>query len=188
MLAAAIGALLGTAQAQVTTCEVVEAVRPPDTEKVKALTVQAQAGAAQSQYALGCLYRWGKGVQKDFRIALEWFMRAADQDDPAARHEIADMYRYHGGQKGEMRRAFEMLKEQAQAGDARAQFSLGMMYVNGLGVETNDAAAVFWYEKSAAQDNVEAKGRLAGMYARGRGVKQDYAKALERACQKFCVI
>lgn len=175
LLLAASGATL----AQITTCEVVMAHSVPDAADVEALTVNAEKGVAKSQYELGCLYRWGKGAKKDFRQALTWFVKAADQDDPAARHEIADMYKHSQGFAGEMQLAFSAVEREAKEGDADAQYTLGMMYVYGLGAGKDDAKAISWYKKSAAQGNVYAEGRLAGMYARGQGVTQDYAKAYE---------
>lgn len=169
----------GVAHGQITTCEVVMAHSVPDAADVEVLRMDAEKGTAKSQYELGCLYRWGKGIKKDFRQALTWFIKAADQDDAAARHEIADMYKHSQGFAGEMQQAFSATEREAKEGSADAQYTLGMMYVYGLGTDQDDAKAVSWYEKSAAQGNIYAEGRLAGMYARGQGVKQDLAKAFE---------
>ncbi|WAW09816.1 sel1 repeat family protein [Oxalobacter vibrioformis] len=169
----------GVAHAQIMTCEVVMAPGVPDAADVEVLKANAEKGTAKSQYELGCLYRWGKGVRKDFRRALTWFIKAADQDDAAARHEIADMYKHGQGFAGEMQQAFSAVEREANEGSADAQYTLGMMIVYGLGTDPDDAKAVSWYEKSAAQGNIYAEGRLAGMYARGQGVKQDLAKAFE---------
>ena len=166
----------GSAYAQKTTCEAALVNIAPGEKQIRKLRKEAESGVAKAQYELGCLYRWGTGTGKDFSQALQWFMKAADQDEPAARHEIADMYQ-HGGGKRQMQLVAAGLEQLAVEGDAKAQFSLAMMFMSGLGVDKDEAVAISWFEASARQGDINAKARLAGMYARGQGVEKDVDRA-----------
>jgi TPR repeat protein len=54
---------------------------PSEFEETKA---SAEAGDADAQYTLGELYRNGQGVEQDFKEALKWYQKAADQGYAAA--------------------------------------------------------------------------------------------------------
>ena len=41
---------------------------------------------------LGILYNEGKGVEKDYTRAYEWFLKAAKQNYPEAQFHVARMY------------------------------------------------------------------------------------------------
>jgi len=41
----------------------------------------AERGDAKSQWALGAMYEYGKGVPKDYGEALRWYRKSAEQRD-----------------------------------------------------------------------------------------------------------
>ena len=49
---------------------------PPPFAETKA---KAEAGDAKAQFNLGYMYAKGQGVEKDFKEAVKWFQKAADQ-------------------------------------------------------------------------------------------------------------
>ena len=49
----------------------------------KRLTRLAAAGDARAQGLLGFMYEYGHGVPQDYVIAVMWYMRGAEQGDPA---------------------------------------------------------------------------------------------------------
>ncbi len=49
----------------------------------------AEQGNAQAQYAVGYLYYNGLGVVKDFKSAVFWFNKAADQGNAKAKKALA---------------------------------------------------------------------------------------------------
>lgn len=46
--------------------------------------IAAKSGVAEAQYALGVMYRTGKGLTKNTNLGLQWLQRAADQKYPPA--------------------------------------------------------------------------------------------------------
>ena len=42
---------------------------------------KAEAGDADAQYNLGLMYVLGEGVEQDFKEAVKWYQKAADQGD-----------------------------------------------------------------------------------------------------------
>ena len=62
------------------------------TTAVQEFTPLAAEGNILAQTALGEMYLTGKGVSKDYNIALKWNMLAADQGNPIAQNNLAQMY------------------------------------------------------------------------------------------------
>lgn len=52
----------------------------------------ARVGDLPSMVRVGCLYRDGKGDERNFARAMEWFKRAADKGDADAMNNISMMY------------------------------------------------------------------------------------------------
>jgi len=54
------------------------------------VTLSAQQGHAEAQSNLGYAYLYGRGVARDYHTALDWFRKAAAQNQPNAEYESAD--------------------------------------------------------------------------------------------------
>src|SRR5690349_5770177 len=48
----------------------------------------AASGEPAAQFQLGLRYEYGDGVARDFRVALDWYRRAAEQGLPAAQRAV----------------------------------------------------------------------------------------------------
>ncbi|MEI8295901.1 MAG: SEL1-like repeat protein [Alphaproteobacteria bacterium] len=48
-------------------------------EVVNSIRAEAEAGKADAQYYIGCMYRDGRGVAKDLEVAKQWFFKAGKQ-------------------------------------------------------------------------------------------------------------
>ena len=55
------------------------------------LIKRAESGDAQSQYALGLVYRYGIGVTRDAVLASVWFRKAAEQGNADAQYWLGVM-------------------------------------------------------------------------------------------------
>ena len=64
-------------------------------EHFNALQASAQGGDANSQYQLGFMYNAGRGVKRDYKLAAEWYQKAAEQDHASAQFSLGMMY-YRG--------------------------------------------------------------------------------------------
>lgn len=114
------------------------------------LTKKGNAGDKVAQYKVGLMYSFGRGVEKDYNQALEWFRMAAEQDFDEAQYAIGRLYVFGQGVKRDYGEAVKWYQKAAEQDYAQAQYGLGMMYASGRGVEQDYADAYFWYSLSAA--------------------------------------
>lgn len=166
------------AQEEGSSCEAVFADGKPDKAGIAAIRKAAEENDADAQYRLGCLYRYGWGVEVDRAQAKGWLGRAAGQRHRLARHEFFDLQAWDEVQdKEEKKQRIAGLRKQGEAGNADVQFKLGMIYRDGLGVPRDYAEAIRWLEMAARQGMADAQFRLGMMYYRARGVGQDFIRA-----------
>lgn len=61
-------------------------------DEISDLTARAEAGEAKAQFSLALLYDKGEGVLQDFRQAVVWYTKAAEQDNEAAQFFLGEKY------------------------------------------------------------------------------------------------
>jgi TPR repeat protein len=172
-------------------------------EKLK----EANAGNSNAQYDIGAMYQNGRGVAADRDKAIEWYRKAAAQNNQNA------VSRLNLIQSNEER--FNKTLARAEKGEVESQYDLGNMYTEGIGTDADTSKARAWYEKAASQEFEKAQYKLGliyyeessaskdlplafklfrkaaekgyppaqfylgKMYASGQGVKRNYGAALE---------
>ena len=127
-------------------------------------------------------YRKGKEFydRREYKQALEWFKKAANQGNATAQYYLGEMYDtgYYGVTQ-DYTKAVEWYQKAANQGNTTAQVRLGYIHKNGNGVTQDYVKAVEWYQKAANQGDAYAQNNLGLMYENGNGVTKDYTKALE---------
>jgi TPR repeat protein len=118
-------------------------------KRAAAYRILAQQGVAKSQFALGAMYYYGKGLPKDYVEAARWFLKSAEQRNINAQFSIASMYYYGKGLPQDYSEGARWCRRAAEQGDAPAQYGLGIIYSRGQGVLQDYAEAIRWYRKSA---------------------------------------
>jgi len=133
-----------------------------------------------------CLYR---AVSKDFkkgknaysieeyREAIRWYSKAAEQDHAKAQHELGLMYARGEGVTKDYTEAARWCRKSAERGNAEAQYRVGLAYASGLGVAKDVAEAATWYQQAAERGHGEAQLALGKNYHFGTGVAQDQVAA-----------
>ena len=116
-------------------------------------------------------------ARKNYKQALYWYKKAAEQGHAKAQHNIGGMYYTGRGVFQNYKQAFYYYKKAAEQENAKAQNSIGMMYAEGQGVPQNYKQALYWYKKSAEQGYAYAQFNVGGMYAEGQGVPPNYKQA-----------
>ena len=144
---------------------------------VENFRLAAEQGDAFSQYALGNMYRDGRGVPQDETEAVRWYRLAADQGLAAAQFNLGNMYGDGRGVPQDETEAVRWYRFATDQGLAAAQFNLGNMYRDGRGVPQDETEAVRWYRLAAGQRYAAAQVSLGIMSAEGRGVPQDRVAA-----------
>jgi TPR repeat protein len=128
------------------------------------LLVKANAGDAAAQVAVGESYAAGTGVARDYKLAAEWYQKAADKSDISGELHLAALYRDGGkGFPQDMAQAAAWYLKAADQGDVTAQATMGTLYSMGQGVEQNYVEAYYWWDLAAA-----VKGPKQGQYAANR--------------------
>lgn len=143
----------------------------------------ANEGDACAQNNLGLMYKYGRGVERSYEKAVEWYLKAAEQGDADAQCNLGFMYELGDGVEQSYEKAVEWYLKAAEQGLARAQYDLGDMYKFGRGVKQSDEKVLEWYLKAAEQGDADAQYDLGAMYYYGTdygtGVEQSYEKAAE---------
>jgi len=135
----------------------------------------AEKGDAKAQFKLGNMYAMGQdGLPKDYDKALEWFKKAAKQDEYGVLYIFLAMnHAWTNLATEEQKKAvpkemikfvtenaasfLERIKKGAETGNAEAQFVLSQMYGSGSGVPKNEAEADKWLKKAAEGGHQVAK-------------------------------
>ncbi|MBI5210387.1 MAG: SUMF1/EgtB/PvdO family nonheme iron enzyme [Elusimicrobia bacterium] len=148
----------------------------------------AAAGDAKAQSALGDIYAEGRGVPKDFKEAVKWYLMADARGDLNAQRKAGRIFAEgRRGVAADGPEALRLLLRAAKKGDVESWGVLAWLYSKGRGVERDEAEAARWLSKVADSGDVAAQRKLAWRYETGLGVGVDcraaakwYRKAAEQ--------
>ena len=121
----------------------------------------AENGDVAAMRNIGHLYRWGQGVEKDIRLAVQWYRKAAEMGFSRAQANLASIYLQ--GDEGvpvDYAEAYKWFAAAAVQNLAVAQYNLGLMYELGLGIQKSEPRALGWYNLAAKAGQPEAIERL----------------------------
>ncbi len=137
----------------------------------------AEQGNAEAQHELGYMYYNGKGVQRDYAKAAEWYSRAAEQEYAEAQYNLGNMYRNSYGVPFNYTKALELYSK-AVKNSKKKDFvyvfgisRIAEMYKKGLGVK-KDEKKIFELYLSIAEGSSTTQNELGSMCERGEGVKK----------------
>jgi uncharacterized protein len=108
----------------------------------------AEAGDPDAQFNMGQAYKLGRGVQPDFRVALDWYRKAAAQGHLRAEDNLGLLM----FQQGDRSNAMPYLQRAAMRGEPRAQYIVGTALFNG------DLIAKDWVRAYALMSRASASG------------------------------
>ena len=126
----------------------------------KNIRADAAKGDPNAQYNMGVLYERGQIVKQDYKEAIKWYRKAADQDLAMAQFNLALMYDEGHGVKQDYKEAAKWYKKAAVQGLPQAEYNLGYMYLNGQGVFKDYDEAVKWLKLSAEHGHETAAALL----------------------------
>lgn len=138
-----------------------------------------RAQIAEAEFNLGVRYDDGRGVRKDTRKAVMWWLAAAKEGYAHAQDLLGFMYASGDGHyvPRNYADAAEWDRRAAAQGDAVGQDQLGDLYERGHGAPLDYATAAYWYGLAADKGGLWAQYSLGNLYAQGQGVLQDYVQA-----------
>ncbi|KAG0276432.1 hypothetical protein BGZ95_007539 [Linnemannia exigua] len=116
-------------------------------------------------------YKEGSGgSRQSYELAMDLFLKAADQGDATAQYNIGLLHEEGHGVKKDSKKAASWYHMAATQGHKDAQSCLGTLYVKGDGLQKNNALALQWFLKAANQGDTSAQFNLGCMYFTGEGV------------------
>lgn len=142
-------------------------------------TIAAEMGHADAQNFLGTYYLNGYGVEEDEAAAVEWFQKAAGQNNMFGNYNLGRCYQYGWGVEKDPQTSLRFYLLAAEQGHAGAQNEAGRCYLNGWGHEKDHVKAAEWFRKAAAQNNIHACYNLGLCYQNGWGVEKDSQKTFQ---------
>lgn len=145
----------------------------------RAVIPLVKAGDRDAQYLLGVMFETGRGVPQNYRMAVQYYELAADQNSPDAQLNLALLYSTGNGVPQNHVKAAELYQKAANQKNTIAMRNLGLIYEKGQGVPQNYKKAAECYEAAVSEGSPRAKVNLAGLYERGLGVPQNLGKAVE---------
>jgi len=128
----------------------------------------AEQGDVTAQYNLGVIYKNGVGTQQNYRTAVNWYTKAAEQDLQNAQYDLGYMYAHGKGVLENDKIALDWWTKAAEQGDAKFQYKLAQIYSSGQDVEKSHKAYVKWTTLAAKQGYSTAQMSLAYEYQSGR--------------------
>jgi len=84
----------------------------------------AAQGSSDAQYELGRMYRYGVGVERNFKTSRAWYEKAARQGDGRAAYEVGVYYELGRGVFQDERKAAYWFSQGAKAGHAPSKEKL----------------------------------------------------------------
>ena len=143
-----------------------------------ALRTLADAGDGPAEYELGVRYAEGKSVSRDFKLAAQWYGKAADQGLAPAQYRLASLYEKGIGVAQDKAKAKVLYTKAADAGNPRAMHNLAVMLADGEGTPDYEGAAT-WFRKAAQYGVHDSEYNLAILLARGLGVPQSLVQSYQ---------
>lgn len=133
----------------------------------------AELGFAPAQVVLAYFYDTGHAVTSDPREALEWYKKAAQQDDPLAQWLVGRMIYADLVPPRDLNEAQAWLEKSSSHGDPFAEYLLGR-----IALERSDyARSANRFRQAAQQGLPQAQRALAQLLRDGQGVAQNYFEA-----------
>ena len=139
----------------------------------------AEQGDKRCQNQLGIWYKKGVGTEQSYKLALEWFHKAACQDYASAFANIGNLYRQGLGVEVDNHKAVLYYKEGANRNHPGSQNMLGECYLMGIGVDSDKSKAFSLFLESSLQGHAPAMFMLYMCYLNGFGTEKDKNAAIE---------
>lgn len=111
----------------------------------------AQAGHPEAQHALGRMYEYGHGLERDDEAAAHWYEKAAEQNLAEAQYRLGVLHDNGWGVARDAGLAVKWYTRAAHLGHAFAQHDLAFMYLKGTGVPENKIEAYKWLRIASRQ-------------------------------------
>jgi len=116
----------------------------------QALYDSASSGSAASQYELGVMFEYGRGVEQDDAKAVFWYEKSAAQFFTDALYRLAILSDNGWGTPSDKEQALGLYTAAAERGHVLAQHDLAIMYFQGADAPKSVMQAYKWLKIAVA--------------------------------------
>jgi TPR repeat protein len=150
-------------------------------QALREVTPLAKAGHADAQHLLGLMYYMGRGVARDYKVAMTWHRKAAQQGKADAQYVVGAMYYTGNAVPLDHTLAVSWFRKAAEQGHAEAQHALGLMYrYHAAGLPADKVLAYMLWNLASASGNVNATNQRAEIAKRMTQEQIEEAQAMSR--------
>ncbi|OOM14515.1 tetratricopeptide repeat protein [Clostridium saccharobutylicum] len=114
---------------------------------IELFEISSEQGNNESSFNLAEIYYYGRGVEKDFTLALKYYLKAANNGHTKSAHKVIKIY-----------------EGKANIGELEYSRLLGDIYLKGKMVKKDIQKAIKWYEVSAESGSKDTVGILIALY------------------------
>ncbi len=142
-----------------------EGVDKNTTEAQKWFDLAVQNGDPEVWFNIAKLYYDNAehdGVERDFKQAFAWFLKAAKQDHATAQFALSRMYTFAEGRPQDLAKAMDLLHKSANGGNAKAMHTIALFYRKGLQVTEDQNMALHYYKMAVEQYKKDNNNQMAG--------------------------
>lgn len=149
---------------------------------LKEITPLAKNGHVDAQHLLGLMYYMGRGVARDYKLAMFWHRKAADQGKADAQYVVGAMYYTGNAVEANPRQAVQWFRRAAEKGHAEAQHALALMYrYHAAGLPADKVLAYMLWSLAASGGNTNALEQRAEIAKRMTAEQIEEALAMSRS-------
>lgn len=151
------------------------------TENNQNLKKAVEDNDLKEQISIG-KYFFDKQRTQDYKKALEWYMKAAEQGDENAQYMVRQIY----FKIQDYDNLLKWCKKGIEQNQTVAKYTMGLIFLKGYGVEKNILKAKKWYEKAAEDNDASTQYRLGRLYFDENEIENDYKQAaywIEKAAE-----
>ena len=142
------------------------------TENNQELKKAVEDNDLKKQISIG-KYFFDKQRTQDYKKALEWYMKAAEQGVENAQYMVRQIY----FKLQDYDNLIKWCKKGIEQNQTDAKYTMGLIFLKGYGVEKNILKAKEWYEKAAEDNDAFTQYQLGRLYFDKNELQNDYKKA-----------
>lgn len=143
-----------------------------ETENNQKLKKAVEDNDLKEQKSIG-KYFFDKQRTQDYKKALEWYMKAAEQGDENAQYMVRQIY----FKIQDYDNLLKWCKKGIEQNQTDAKYTMGLIFLKGYGVEKNILKAKEWYEKAAEDNDSFIQYKLGRLYFDKNELQNDYKQA-----------
>jgi TPR repeat protein len=146
---------------------------PPATVGPLTLRRAAAEGDPSAQFEVGARLAEGKGIDQNFKSAIEWYQRSASHGFAQAQYRIGTHYERGLGVEKDPERARVWYQRAAEQGNVKAMHNLAVLSTNRPDAKIDYAEALRWFSEAAQYNLPDSQFNLAVLHESGLGVAKD---------------